>query len=130
LKAVRHAVESFLTQMAGRNVLFHEDNHAVCHILTCMTSRSPRYDGWTTTLMVPNRHKQHHHHGTLHYVSSQRLDRQALSTPRQRRLETRPGHVCGTRHEIWAALVLELGTDTCTEVVPAPQGRRLWRLVK
>jgi hypothetical protein len=40
-KAVRHAVESFLPQRAGRNVLLHEDNHTVCHIPTCMTSRSP-----------------------------------------------------------------------------------------
>ena len=41
LKAVRHAVESFLPQLAGRNVLLHEDNQAVCHILTGLTSRSP-----------------------------------------------------------------------------------------
>jgi hypothetical protein len=39
-KAVRHAVESFLPQVAGRNVLLHEDNHAVCHILKGLTSRS------------------------------------------------------------------------------------------
>jgi hypothetical protein len=34
LKAVRHAVESFLLQPAGRN-------QAICHILTCLSSRSP-----------------------------------------------------------------------------------------
>jgi hypothetical protein len=27
--------------MAGRNVLLHEDNHAVCHVLAGTTSRSP-----------------------------------------------------------------------------------------
>jgi hypothetical protein len=39
LKAVRHDVESFLPQLADRNVLLHEDGQAVCHILTCMISR-------------------------------------------------------------------------------------------
>jgi hypothetical protein len=39
-KAVRHAVESFLPQLAGRNVLMHEDNQAVCHSQTILTSRS------------------------------------------------------------------------------------------
>jgi hypothetical protein len=33
LKAVRHVVESFLPHQAGRNVLLHEDNHSICHIL-------------------------------------------------------------------------------------------------
>eukprot|EP00873_Tetraselmis_striata_P006728 jgi/Tetstr1/426992/TSEL_017199.t1 len=41
LKAVRLAVESFLPHLAGRNVLMHEDNHAVVHVLTTLTSRSP-----------------------------------------------------------------------------------------
>ena len=41
LKAVRLAVESFLPHLAGRNVLLHEDNQAVCHVLTGLTSRSP-----------------------------------------------------------------------------------------
>jgi hypothetical protein len=41
LKAVRHDVESFLPHMAGRNVLMHEDNQAICHIMTCLTSRLP-----------------------------------------------------------------------------------------
>eukprot|EP00873_Tetraselmis_striata_P018362 jgi/Tetstr1/438626/TSEL_027177.t1 len=41
LKAVRLAVESFLPHLAGRNVLLHEDNQAVCHILSGLTSRSP-----------------------------------------------------------------------------------------
>jgi hypothetical protein len=41
LKVVRQAVESFLPQLVGRNVLLHEDNQPVCHILTGMTSRSP-----------------------------------------------------------------------------------------
>jgi hypothetical protein len=40
VKAAHHAVESFLPQLAGRNVLVHEDNHAVCHILACLTSRA------------------------------------------------------------------------------------------
>jgi hypothetical protein len=40
MKAARHAVESFLRELAGRNVLLHEDNHGVCHILTGLTSRS------------------------------------------------------------------------------------------
>jgi len=34
-------VESFLPHLAGRNVLMHEDNQAVCHILSGLTSRSP-----------------------------------------------------------------------------------------
>jgi hypothetical protein len=38
LRAVRHVVESFLPQRAGSNVLVHEDNQAVCHILTSLTS--------------------------------------------------------------------------------------------
>eukprot|EP00873_Tetraselmis_striata_P011019 jgi/Tetstr1/431283/TSEL_020978.t1 len=41
LKAVRLAVESFLPHLAGRNVLLHEDNQAVCHVLLGLTSRSP-----------------------------------------------------------------------------------------
>eukprot|EP00873_Tetraselmis_striata_P035598 jgi/Tetstr1/455862/TSEL_042651.t1 len=42
LKAVRLAVESFLSHLAGRNVLLHEDNKAVCHVLSGLTSRSPK----------------------------------------------------------------------------------------
>jgi hypothetical protein len=38
LKAIRHAIESFLPQVAARNVLLHEDNQAVCHVLTRLTS--------------------------------------------------------------------------------------------
>jgi hypothetical protein len=34
-------VESFLPQLASRNVLMHEDNQTVTHILTCFSSRSP-----------------------------------------------------------------------------------------
>eukprot|EP00873_Tetraselmis_striata_P026276 jgi/Tetstr1/446540/TSEL_034065.t1 len=41
LKAVRLAVESFLPHLAGRNVLLHEDNQTVCHVLSGLTSRSP-----------------------------------------------------------------------------------------
>eukprot|EP00873_Tetraselmis_striata_P008205 jgi/Tetstr1/428469/TSEL_018480.t1 len=41
LKAVRLAVESFLPHIAGRRVLLHEDNHAVCSVLAGLTSRSP-----------------------------------------------------------------------------------------
>ena len=41
LKAVRHAVEVFLPQLQGRDVLLHEDNQAVVSILTHLTSRSP-----------------------------------------------------------------------------------------
>eukprot|EP00873_Tetraselmis_striata_P014170 jgi/Tetstr1/434434/TSEL_023534.t1 len=41
LKAVRLTVESFLPHLAGRNILLHEDNQAVCHILSGLTSRSP-----------------------------------------------------------------------------------------
>jgi hypothetical protein len=40
LKAVRLAVLSFLPHLAGRNVLLHEDNHAVCHVMAGLTSRS------------------------------------------------------------------------------------------
>eukprot|EP00873_Tetraselmis_striata_P036044 jgi/Tetstr1/456308/TSEL_043064.t1 len=41
LKAVRLAVESFLPHLAGRNVFLHEDNQAVCHVPSGLTSRSP-----------------------------------------------------------------------------------------
>eukprot|EP00873_Tetraselmis_striata_P042077 jgi/Tetstr1/462341/TSEL_007347.t1 len=41
LRAVRHAVESFLPQLRGRRVLLHEDNTAVMAALTNLTSRSP-----------------------------------------------------------------------------------------
>eukprot|EP00873_Tetraselmis_striata_P018170 jgi/Tetstr1/438434/TSEL_026991.t1 len=41
LKAVRLAVESFLPHLAGRRVLLHEDNQAVCNVLVGLTSRSP-----------------------------------------------------------------------------------------
>eukprot|EP00873_Tetraselmis_striata_P019580 jgi/Tetstr1/439844/TSEL_028255.t1 len=41
LKAVRLAVESFLPHLAGRNVLLHENNQAVCHVLSGLTSHSP-----------------------------------------------------------------------------------------
>jgi hypothetical protein len=41
LKAVRLAVQTFLPQLAGRNVLLHEDNQAVCYIVAGLTSRSP-----------------------------------------------------------------------------------------
>jgi hypothetical protein len=39
-KAVCHAVENFLPQVACRNVVMHECNKALCHILTCLNSRS------------------------------------------------------------------------------------------
>jgi viroplasmin and RNaseH domain-containing protein len=35
------AVLSFLPHLAGRNILLHEDNHAVCYVMAGMTSRSP-----------------------------------------------------------------------------------------
>eukprot|EP00873_Tetraselmis_striata_P007963 jgi/Tetstr1/428227/TSEL_018267.t1 len=41
LRAVRHAVESFLPHLRGRRVLLHEDNTAVVAALTNLTSRSP-----------------------------------------------------------------------------------------
>eukprot|EP00873_Tetraselmis_striata_P033014 jgi/Tetstr1/453278/TSEL_003960.t1 len=41
LKAVRRVVESFLPHLAGRRVLLHEDNQAVCSVLAGPTSRSP-----------------------------------------------------------------------------------------
>eukprot|EP00873_Tetraselmis_striata_P015817 jgi/Tetstr1/436081/TSEL_002675.t1 len=41
LKAVRLAVESFLPHLAGRRVLLHEDNEAVCSVLAGLTSHSP-----------------------------------------------------------------------------------------
>jgi hypothetical protein len=41
LRAVRHAVESFLPQLKGRRVLLHEDITAVVAALTKLTSRSP-----------------------------------------------------------------------------------------
>eukprot|EP00873_Tetraselmis_striata_P044568 jgi/Tetstr1/464832/TSEL_009571.t1 len=41
LKAVRLAVESFLPHLAGRRLLLHEGNPAVCNVLAGLTSRSP-----------------------------------------------------------------------------------------
>jgi hypothetical protein len=41
MKAVRLAVLSFLLHLAGRNILLHEDNHAVCYVMAGLTSRSP-----------------------------------------------------------------------------------------
>eukprot|EP00873_Tetraselmis_striata_P004745 jgi/Tetstr1/425009/TSEL_015477.t1 len=41
LRAVRHAVGSFLPQLRGRRVLLHEDNTAVVASQTNLTSRSP-----------------------------------------------------------------------------------------
>jgi hypothetical protein len=40
MKAVSHAVESFLPQRAGHNVLLHEDNKAFYHITQGKTTRS------------------------------------------------------------------------------------------
>eukprot|EP00873_Tetraselmis_striata_P044816 jgi/Tetstr1/465080/TSEL_009808.t1 len=40
-QAVWLAVESFLPQLAGRRVLFHEENHAVCNVLAGLTSGPP-----------------------------------------------------------------------------------------
>jgi hypothetical protein len=41
LRAVRLAIESFLPQLRGRNVLLHEDNTAVVTTLSKLTTRSP-----------------------------------------------------------------------------------------
>jgi hypothetical protein len=41
LKAVRLAVLSFLPHLAGRNMLLHEDNHALCYVQAGLTSCSP-----------------------------------------------------------------------------------------
>jgi hypothetical protein len=41
LKAVRFTVDTFLGQLSGKRVLLWEDNQAVIHILTGLTSRSP-----------------------------------------------------------------------------------------
>jgi hypothetical protein len=41
LKAVRLVVLSVLPYLVGRNIFFHEDNHAVCYVLAGLTSRSP-----------------------------------------------------------------------------------------
>jgi hypothetical protein len=38
---VRHAIESFLPQLRGRNNLLHEDNTAVVVTLSKLTIRSP-----------------------------------------------------------------------------------------
>jgi hypothetical protein len=40
LKAVRFTVETFASELAGKRVLLWEDNQAVIHILTGLTSRS------------------------------------------------------------------------------------------
>jgi hypothetical protein len=41
LKAVRLAVLSLLPHLASRNILLHEDNQAVYHVLAGLPSRSP-----------------------------------------------------------------------------------------
>jgi hypothetical protein len=41
LRAVRLAIESFLPQLRGRNVLLHEDNTAVVATLSKLSTRSP-----------------------------------------------------------------------------------------
>jgi hypothetical protein len=41
LWAVRLAIDSFLPQLRGRNVLFHEDNTAVVATLSKLATRSP-----------------------------------------------------------------------------------------
>jgi hypothetical protein len=41
LRAVRLAIESFLPQLGGRNVLLYEDNTAVVATLSKLTTRSP-----------------------------------------------------------------------------------------
>jgi hypothetical protein len=41
LKAVRLAVLNFLPHFVGRNILLHDDNHAVCHVMAGLISRSP-----------------------------------------------------------------------------------------
>eukprot|EP00873_Tetraselmis_striata_P044281 jgi/Tetstr1/464545/TSEL_009302.t1 len=42
LKAVRLAIESFLSMLQNRHIRLHEDNQAVVGVLTNLTSRSPR----------------------------------------------------------------------------------------
>ena len=41
LRAVRRAVQSFLPELRGHRLRLHEDNMAVVHILTHLTSKSP-----------------------------------------------------------------------------------------
>jgi hypothetical protein len=41
LKAVRLIVLSVLPCLAIRNILLHEDNHAVCYFMAGLISRSP-----------------------------------------------------------------------------------------
>jgi hypothetical protein len=41
MRAVRHAIESFLPQLRGRNVLVHEDNTVFVATLTKLTTRLP-----------------------------------------------------------------------------------------
>jgi hypothetical protein len=41
LRAARLAIEAFLPQLRGRNVLLHEDNTAVVATLSKLTTRSP-----------------------------------------------------------------------------------------
>jgi hypothetical protein len=56
-------------------------------------------DRKSTTSLLPTRHQQHHHTRSLHPISSQRMGGQAQWTPRQRRVETLPGTICGSRRE-------------------------------
>ena len=41
LKAVRCAIQSFLSELKGRRLLLHEDNQPVIGVLTLLTSKSP-----------------------------------------------------------------------------------------
>jgi hypothetical protein len=49
-KAVRHAVESFLMQLAGYNVLVHDDNQTICYIMASLTLTCD--DGGITVALV------------------------------------------------------------------------------
>ncbi len=51
-KAVRCAIESFLSELKGRRLLLHEDNQSVIGVLTRLTSRSPTMMSELRTLFL------------------------------------------------------------------------------
>jgi hypothetical protein len=66
------------------------------------------HDGQTTTSLTLTRQKKHQPMSALHPIINRRLGRQALPTPRQRRLEARPGARRGTRREVRKTLYRSL----------------------
>jgi hypothetical protein len=91
LRAVRHAVESFLPQLKGRQVLLHEDNTAVVAALTNQTHLAVAcHDDRAPALVILSRHQRHPHPPALHPVGRQRLGGHAKPRIGHRGLAAQP----------------------------------------